>query len=82
MVKYLGCEVAHSPPFSAEIMNSWSYSSARPSSLLLPVLQGILHLIALCVREVMRQYSASKDYKFTLLMEWLSETCDDMAFFD
>jgi hypothetical protein len=46
------------------------------------VLQGILQLIGLCIREVMRQYSASRDYKFTLLMEWLSEMCDDMAFFD
>jgi hypothetical protein len=45
-------------------------------------LQGILHLIALCIREVMRQYNTSRDYKFTLLMEWLSEMCDDMAFFD
>jgi hypothetical protein len=46
------------------------------------VLQGILQLIGMCIREVMRQYSASRDYKFTLLMEWLSEMCNDMAFFD
>lgn len=46
------------------------------------VLQEILNLIAFCIREVMRLYCASKDYKFTLLMEWLSEMCDDIAFSD
>ncbi|KDR07477.1 codanin-1-like [Zootermopsis nevadensis] len=44
--------------------------------------QEILNLIAFCIREVMRLYCASKDYKFTLLMEWLSEMCDDIAFSD
>lgn len=44
--------------------------------------QGVLNLIALCIREVMRLYRGSEDYKFTLLMEWLSEICDDMDFFD
>jgi len=46
------------------------------------MLQGVLNLIASCIREVIQLYGGSEDCKFTLLMEWLSEICDDMAFFD
>jgi len=46
------------------------------------MLQGVLNLIASCIREVIRLYGRSEDCKFTLLMECLSEICDDMAFFD
>ena len=46
------------------------------------MLQGVLNVIASCIREVIQLYRGSEDCKFTLLMEWLSEICDDMAFFD
>lgn len=45
--------------------------------------QNILRCFAMCMNEVVRQYQKQRDvdYKFVLLLEWLSETMAQMDYF-